>query len=224
MNAKNTKENLLDKISTSSSQPEILNNFRRPNVQFIRSAKQLSKRANELVVIFEKFRDMIKVPGLRSVSTRTGNGFFINTAFFDINNFNRDYIIEVIDFDPVRNNMMVIGNEPPAADAALHWFIYRGLPWINGVIKIENSEILGGFQNSSIPTIAPLGGVLDTNSALEILRKAKSADITVFESSGVLVIGKTLTEAYNKFNEHLTTVPAKENSKTNSGKVTIRED
>lgn len=199
----NEDNTLLNKVVKKPGQPEILNNFRRPNVQFIRRAKQLSARASELVDVFEKFRDTIKVPGLRSVSSRTGSGFFINTAYFDINNFNKDYIIEVIDFDPVRNNLMVIGNDPPASDTALHWFIYRGLPWINGAIKIDNSEILDDFPDSSYPSLELSEGTLDTDSALMILKSAKTAEITVLKGQGVFVVGKTLSEAYKVFSEKL---------------------
>ncbi|WP_455392762.1 class II aldolase/adducin family protein [[Eubacterium] cellulosolvens] len=197
-------ETLLKRSKDDQARLEILNNIRRPNVQFIRHAKQLNKRANELVEIFKKFRDVLKVSGLRSASIRTGNGFFINTAYFDINNFNRDYIIEVIDFDPVRNNMMVIGNEPPAPDTALHWFIYRGLPEVFGVINVHNSDVLASFQKSSYPTIDISEEAMDTNTALEVLKNVKNSEVTLIPKLGILVVGRSVMDAYEIFYSNLT--------------------
>ena len=197
------QETLLDQLGTEGAKPEILNDFRRPNVQFIRRAIQFNPSAKQLVEIFEKFRDILKIKGLESASIRTGNGFLINTAYFDIKSFNRDNIIEIIDFDPVRNNMMVIGNEPPSSNAALHWFIYRGLPWINGVININNPELMTRFKNGNLLFMDQSKDFLDTNLALMILKNAKNAETQLIEGQGILVVGRTVAEAFEVFNKNL---------------------
>ena len=190
---------LLDEFVERSVPPELLINYQRPNIQFIRQAKQLSKRTNEIVEIFENFRDNLKIKDIRSASIRTGNGFFINTANFNIESFHRDNIVEVIDFDPVRNNMMLIGNEPPAPDAALHWFIYRGRQDINGIINIENSTFSKQLSATGVPKVETNAPILDLETAFQILKTVRSSTITLLDKSNILVLDRTLKDAYDSF-------------------------
>jgi hypothetical protein len=191
-----------DQIPDDFIKSELLDNLFRPNVQFIRRAKQLNPRAKELLEIFKKFRDILKIKGIQSISTRTGSGYFINTANFDLGELNRDNIIEVIDYDPVRNNMMVIGNDPPASDAVLHWFIYRGFPNINGVINIDNSDIFEEFLNNkqlNFPNIDLITHHLDLASTMNILKSLKESSILLLKNSGVLATGRTIGSAFEAF-------------------------
>ncbi len=193
----------IPQISEDFIKPGLLINFFKPNIQFIRHAKQLSSRANELVEIFIKLRDSLKINDPQSISTRTGAGFFINTESYNSKNFNRDFIIEIIDFDPVRNNLMVIGNAPPASDAVLHWFIYRGLPWINGIININDSEIFKRFSSCSYPVVEDNKNILNTELALNILKCIKTSEISLLKWQGILIVGKTISETYDIFKKDL---------------------
>jgi ribulose-5-phosphate 4-epimerase/fuculose-1-phosphate aldolase len=204
MNSPIEDEKLLKDQSEISELPiDMIVNFRKPNVQFIRQPKQIAKHANELVGVFEKFRDSKQVKGLRCVSSRTGSGFMINTSFFELDNFNRDNVVEVVDFDPVRNNMMVIGNDPPAPEAALHWFIYRGFPDTYGIINVDNPEILNQFQQGAFPNIDLSNGILNLDLALKILQEVKNSNITLLSGMGVLVVGTTVNDAMDLFDENL---------------------
>ena len=190
------KTNIKPEISEDYLKSEILDRYFNPNVQFIRSVKQLSPHATNLVSIFEKFRDTLQISKIHSISSRTGSGFMINSANFNIENFNRDKILEIIDFDPVRNNLMVIGNEPPVNEVIIHWFIYRGLPWINGIISINNNELIEKFQDSAYPIVDINGKMINTNKSLEILKYAKTSNIVILGNQSILIVGKTLEEVY----------------------------
>lgn len=189
----------LNEISKENLEPKILVNYCQPNIQFISRAKQLTPRSKEVVTVAVSLKDDLKIKGNHSISTRTGNGFLINTGYFDSKDFSRDYIVEVIDFDPVRNNMMVIGNDPPAPDSAFQWFIYRGLPWINGVLNINNLDIIESFSTKDYPIVDMYKKISNTDLALNILKTAKSSNICILKNKSVLVVGITLKEAYNNF-------------------------
>jgi hypothetical protein len=196
------KENkLLENLNSATSIPiELIDNYRKPNIQFIRQAKQISRRANDIVTVFERFSDSIKVTGLQSASIRTGSGFMINTAFSNQKNFNRDYIVEIIDFDPVRNNMMAIGNDPPAPDAALHWFIYRSFPEKNGIIVIDNLDIASKLKSGSYPVLDLSARILNLDLVLKVLKEVKNSEITLLNGIGVLIVGRTINDAVDLFN------------------------
>lgn len=206
-------------IPINSSKRGISISFRKPNIQFIKQAKLLSPRANELVLISEELRDRLHIKGLISLSTRTGSGFFINTANFEPKNFNRDNIVEVIDFDPVRNNMMVIGNEPPANDAAFHWFIYRGFPNVFGILCINESELFDHFQTDQKPVLNVDDEIMDTNFALKILRSVKDSKIILLNDQTIIIVDETLSEAYKSLKSNVDKFSSvKVQKKTKKGK------
>lgn len=197
----NKKSNLLDAYQST----KLLDNLQKPNTQFIRQATQLNKRATELVNYFEKVREKLNIK-IESVSHRTGSGFLINTADYEITDKKMDNIVEVIDYDPIRNNMMVIGNLPPINEAIIHWFIYRGFNEINNVIIINNLEIFELFKSGSYPELVYKDGVINTNFALNILKVVKNSKIVLLNGSiilGVLITGKSLDEVYDILNLNL---------------------
>lgn len=182
---------------------ELLVNFQKPNIQFIHQPTQLNRHSFELVKVFESFRDSLKMNDVRSISSRTGIGFLVNTENLNITNFTRDNFVEIVDFDPVRNNLMVIGNGPPVSDATIHWFIYRAYPKINGIIFIDNNQILEHFRTSSFPELLLKDEILDVRLALEILEILKKSEIILMNGNhvrGILIVGKTVMNAYERFN------------------------
>jgi len=200
------EEEQISQILESMQKNMPMDNYQKPNIQFIQRGVQLNRRSFELVYVLENLRDTLKIQSVKSISTKTGIGFLINTESLDISHFNRDTFVEVMDFDPVRNNMMVIGNEPPAENATLHWFMYRGLKNINGIMIIEDEKYLKYFQMASLPTITNQDEILNLNVALEILKMAKDSNITVLNCKsirGILVFGKTLKDAYDLFERNV---------------------
>ena len=195
-------------ISTldSSRRPSLLDNYLKPNTQYIQRPKQFNRLAKEAVKIFEKLRDELNLKHIKSATIRTGSGFLINTEKYNIKDINRDNFMEVIDFDPVRNNMMVIGTEPPANDASIHWFIYRGLPEVNGIIVIDDSEIFERFKAGGFSMVENNDEILNLNLALEILKCIRDSEISLIDTrdlKGIVIRDRTLAGAFNLFkNNH----------------------
>jgi hypothetical protein len=204
--SKKTDNNQLLEEFKEFQSSTLLEKFQKPNVQFIKQGAQLNKRANDLVGYFERFAENLKIKGISSVSLRTGAGFLINTDTIEIAENKKDNIVEVIDFDPVRNNMLVIGNIPPVKDSTLHWFLYRGLANINGIIIIENTEVIEKFQLGSYPEFVYKDGMFNTNFALKVLEHAKESEVVILNGSiilGVLVTGRTLDDNFNLIQSNL---------------------
>lgn len=187
-------------ILSNLQKNDILGSFNKPNTQFIQRGKQLNKRAKELEKLFKMLKDDLKISGVMNASTRTGSGFLINSMNLDFSNVDRDKIIEVIDYDPVRNNLMVIGSDPPPDEVALHWFIYRGLMEINGIIILDDSNIIKNFQDDPLAKFIHKEGLLNTEFAIEVTKHIKDHKIVALthdKLKGVLLVGRSLDEAYN---------------------------
>jgi hypothetical protein len=189
-----------------SRKPGLLDNYLKPNTQYIQRGKQFSRLAKEAVNVIEKFRDDLNLKHIKSATIRTGSGFLINTQSYNIKDINRDNFIEIIDFDPVRNNMMVIGTEPPADDASIHWFVYRGLPEVNGIIVIDDLDIFNKFEAGSFATVTNDDEILHLDLALEILKCVKDSEISLIDIrgfKGIIIREKTISGAYNLFKKNL---------------------
>ncbi len=193
---------LLDEVQKSGMLAALLE----PNTQLIKRGLRFNRRADELVSVLERSRNTDKIKGIASISLRTGSGFLINTPDLEFSDLNRDSFVEVIDYDPVRNNLVVIGNEAPTPKTSLHWFIYRGLPEVNSIIMLEDREILEKFQTGKFPKVTQTKGVVDIDLALEIIKSAKSSEISLIIGDNiqcVLTVGKTLEHVYNLIKTNL---------------------
>ena len=178
----------------------ILENLNKPNTQFIQNAAQLNKQAKVLLEFFHKFQENLKLNKISSASLRTGSGFLINSENISSGENELDNIVEVIDFDPVRNNMMVIGNKPAANGTVLHWFIYRGLPEINAIIILEDQEILERFNTGAFSKLVYKDGIMNVDLAIKVLKFVKESNITLLFGSiinGIILVGKTMNDTYD---------------------------
>ncbi len=204
MNEENSDKNKMNLLETYQSS-NILETLQRPNTQFIRQAAQLNFRAKELINIFEKLKENLNIV-FSSASLRTGAGFLINSTNFNFVEDKVENVVEVIDFDPIRNNMMVVGNIEPINESTIHWFLYRGLKDINGILIINDDEVFEIFKNRSFIELEYNDGMLNTDLSLRILKAAKDSKITILNGSiisGILITGKTLNEAYNLLETNL---------------------
>ena len=200
------RNELLEAYKTS----KVMENLNKPNTQFIQHATQLNKRARELFEYFQRFKEALKLKNISSASLRTGSGFLINNDNLALAENVLDNIIEVIDYDPVRNNMMVIGKYPPAMGATLHWFIYRGLPEINGIIILEDKDILEKFRSGSFSELVYNDGIINVDLALRILRSVKNSNVTLLFGSiinGIIITGNTMDDAFELLEINLKKYP-----------------
>jgi ribulose-5-phosphate 4-epimerase/fuculose-1-phosphate aldolase len=164
------------------------------------SASQYLKKYCKLIC--EALKSEGTVAG--SISTTFANGFIISAINVDLNNLTEYDIVEILDYDPVRNNIIAKGKKDPCIETSLHWFIYRGFPEISAIIHIRNYELAEYLSNqkSTDLTITPFKVLYITSEvAIEVLKVLKGHDSIILKENGILVLGRDLEDAYTKLNE-----------------------
>jgi len=60
------------------------------------------------------------------------------TQTVSLNELTRDHVIELIDYDPIKNIMLVVGEQEPDQGAILHWMVHHARDDIHISLLIHN--------------------------------------------------------------------------------------
>jgi ribulose-5-phosphate 4-epimerase/fuculose-1-phosphate aldolase len=161
---------------------------------FMSSRPSTSKFAREIIDCNRSLGDAINYGIVRSISTKYGHRFMITCAGSSGAELSADNVVEVADYDPIRNTMMLLGTNEPNLDAPLHWLIYKGLPNINGVARIYDESMM---QNSELLKTKRNIKHINFETSLEVLEMLKKSNCIVMGNLGLVVIGKSLKEVAN---------------------------
>jgi len=88
----------------------------------------------EVVAAGRHLGDGIRCPG--TISVRYGNRMLITGQGVNLCRLEPENLVEVADYDPVRQTVMVIGPRQPSLSTPLHWFLYRR-PDVHAAVHIR---------------------------------------------------------------------------------------
>jgi len=128
-----------------------------------------------------------------SLSLDYGKRLLVNAAHVDIKKLTHQDIVEIVDYDPLKNIMMVIGLNDPMGETPVHWIIQKARHDVNAVLQINSSSIFEKFQ-----TILPVTdnetqpGTLER--AKKILHTLQKAKTILIKNEGIIFVGMTAKE------------------------------
>jgi ribulose-5-phosphate 4-epimerase/fuculose-1-phosphate aldolase len=149
----------------------------------------------EIVRIGKKFKKMNlfdESSGIISLSY--GKRVLINGNVEDISNIKRKELFEIVDYDPVKNNLLIIGVTEPRLETPVHWMIHHARSDVNIVIQINNLELVEKLQKKIVETEKDyLPGTFDQiKDVLSLLHDNKKL---IIKNQGVLFVGNSIKEA-----------------------------
>jgi len=162
-----------------------------------------SPSGEEIKKVGKKISDTVKIDGAvaGSISRTFAKGFIITTSNANLSNISETEITEVLEYDPVRNNVIAKGKKDPSMEVSLHWFIYRGFNEVGAIIHLRNSELadqLTELKLDNVPVTPFKLKFVTSELAMKVLEVVKGHDIVVLQGNGILVMGKDLDDAFNK--------------------------
>jgi hypothetical protein len=189
-----------------------IQDLQHPNTQFIKRAVQFNKLAKVYQKISEELVFDLKISNIRSISLRTGTGFLINSEDPGFGKINKDDIIEIMDYDPVRNNLIAIGNgdKPPVLDTTIHWFIYRGLTDVNVIlllnVELNDAKFVDKLPSDRINSFQYSENLFNTTMALDLLQSLKTSGLkpTILDGNaikGIVILGNSVTEIIDQLKD-----------------------
>jgi len=137
------------------------------------------------------------------ISLGYGRRILINSSNLDIGKIKKEDILEVVDYDPAKKNLLVIGQNEPNIETPVHWIVISARDDVNAVVEL-NDEKLAEKLSKKLPTTEkeePSGTLELAKEVLRTLRKNKNI---VIKNKSVFFVGagfKDIEESIRKISE-----------------------
>ena len=117
----------------------------------------------------------------------------ITSRDIDIKNLKQQDIVEIVDYDPIKNIALVIGKKYPCIETPVHWIIQQARHDVNAILEITSEKLYNSYYNQ-IPVTenkTPYGTIDRAKEALKTLQKSKNICI---QDDTILLVGLHLKE------------------------------
>jgi hypothetical protein len=127
------------------------------------------------------------------VSLDYGKRLLINAKNIDVKKMKQHDVVEIVDYDPLKNIMMVIGTKDPCLEAPVHWIIQKARHDINALLQI-NSTALFEKLKETLPTTEKETQSVTLDRAKEILKTLRTGKTILIKNEGILFAGINIKE------------------------------
>lgn len=171
-----------------------LNDIIKPTTFFIGNQVHDSDLAPQIMATGKKLAGTVVINRFGSISTKFRNKFVVTSSTADFHNIGAEDIIEVMNYDPVRNSILAIGTKDPSPDTPLHWFIYRAFPTARAAIHIHDELVLNNFRALKLPVTSRKLEIFNAQTSLDVLSELKKNNYIIIKEHGSVVIGRNLND------------------------------
>lgn len=131
-----------------------------------------------------------------TISFTYGKRMLINGLVQDYENIKREELLEVVDYDPVKNNLLIIGKTDPKIETTLHFMIHHAKKEIKIIIQINDKEKLKKTKQK-IPIIGNKFPINSIDFIKQVLKKLRENNTVGMKDRGVLFAGRNIEEIEN---------------------------
>jgi hypothetical protein len=105
-----------------------------------------------------------------------GRRLIITAKNIDVKQMSPEDIVEIADYDPLKNIMLVIGIKEPSQEAPVHWIIQKARHDINVLLQVHSPSLVTKLQGTlpSTEEVTPPGTLDRAKELLKTLRKGKT--------------------------------------------------
>ena len=130
------------------------------------------------------------------ISLSYGKRILINASGVNLTNLSSQDILEIVDYDPIKNVVLAMGKQNPVVDTPVHWIIHHAREDVNVVVQLNGEKIIKQFsENSPITENKYPSGTVEL--AKEVLKTIKQSKKIVIRDIGCLFVGISLSEIEN---------------------------
>jgi len=128
-----------------------------------------------------------------TISFTYGKRILINSIVQDFSNIKREELLEIADYDPIKNNLLVIGKADPKSETTLHFMIHHAREDIKIIVQIKNDELLEKIKNK-IPILDENLPINSIEFIKKVLKELRDSKIVGIKDDGILFVGKKIDE------------------------------
>jgi hypothetical protein len=136
------------------------------------------------------------------VSLDYGKRLLINAKNIDVKNMKQPDVVEIVDYDPLKNIMMVIGTKDPCLETPVHWIVQKARHDINALLQINSTTVFEKLKGA-LPSTEKETKPNTLDSAKEILRTLRNGKTILIKNQGILFAGVNLKEIQDALHIYL---------------------
>jgi hypothetical protein len=131
-----------------------------------------------------------------------GKRLLINAKNTDVKKITQQDIVEIVDYDPLKNIMMVIGLNDPTLETPVHWIIQKARHDVNAVLQINSTALFERFKNT-LPTTENDTQPGTLERAKDILRTLRNGKTILIKNEGIVFVGMNRKEIHETLPRYL---------------------
>jgi hypothetical protein len=133
----------------------------------MRVSQRLVERSfyNELRLLFRTWFEEDTSPKA-ALGIRYGKNFLLTPGDKRIMGLTREDLVEVADYDPVRNSLLYIGKQAPGRFSPFLWFVFRTFPDVNAVVIVPDK---GGAKFDDVKALDMDMTYINSQSSLQVM-------------------------------------------------------
>jgi len=149
-----------------------------------------------------KEKEILTDKNSATISMKYGKRILINSNVEDFSKLKKEELIEVVDYNPLNNNLLIIGPSDPKTETTLHWMIHHARNEVNVVVQINDKKLLEKINENKMLSIekSPIHNINFIKQALKKLRNEKKIFI---KDTGIIYVGKSPKEITKMIEEDL---------------------
>jgi ribulose-5-phosphate 4-epimerase/fuculose-1-phosphate aldolase len=122
-----------------------------------------------------------------------GRRLVITAKNIDVKQMSQEDIVEIADYDPLKNIMLVIGTKEPSQEAPVHWIVQKARHDINVLLQMHSPSLVKKLKGAlpSTEEATPPGTLDRAKELLKTLRKGKTI---LIQDDEILFAGINLPE------------------------------
>jgi len=136
------------------------------------------------------------------VSLNYGKRLLINAKNIDVKQMKQGDVVEIVDYDPLKNIMMVIGTKDPCSETPVHWIVQKARHDITALLQINSTTIYEKLKGT-LPTTEKETQPITLNQAKEILKTLQAGKTILIKNTGILFVGINIKEIQESLLKYL---------------------
>jgi hypothetical protein len=136
------------------------------------------------------------------ISLDYGKRLLINAKNIDITTMKQQDIVEIVDYDVLKNVMMVIGTKDPCFETPVHWVVQKARHDINALLQL-NSKSLYEKLVGTLPSTGHETKPNTFDSTREILTTLRMSKTILIKNQGIFFGGVNIKEIQESLKKYL---------------------
>jgi len=187
----NYVDSMIDKNLMNTSFQTFYVSKEESNCPLIANMVKISKKLEELNLL--KNNKVI-------ISLGYGKRVLINGNDTDLKNIERKDLLEIVDYDPVKKVVLIMGQKELNIETPVHWMIHHARTDVNVVVQINSEKIIEKlFKKLKTTEKEYPSGTLE--QIKEIMKTLRTDNSIIIKNEGVLFTGKNFQDVEDLINK-----------------------